>query len=116
VVIDEAGGVPKWLIDAVDTLATNEAARVLAIGNPDDPSSHFKTICQPGAGWNQFKISAKDTPNFTGEKISKDLADELISPGWVEERKRMWGKKSSLYASKVEGRFPETSTDTLLSA
>jgi hypothetical protein len=46
VLIDEAGGVPKSIFDAVDALATNIDARVVAVGNPDDPSSHFGTICK----------------------------------------------------------------------
>jgi hypothetical protein len=44
--VDEACGVPKSIFDAVDALATNSNARVLAIGNPDDPSSHFAQICK----------------------------------------------------------------------
>jgi hypothetical protein len=51
VIIDEAGGVPKSIFDAVDALATNVDARVVAVGNPDDPASHFATICKPGSGW-----------------------------------------------------------------
>ena len=39
VIIDEAGGVPKSIFDAVDALATNIDARVVAVGNPDDPAS-----------------------------------------------------------------------------
>ena len=35
VIIDEAGGVPKSIFDAVDALATNVDARVVAVGNPD---------------------------------------------------------------------------------
>jgi hypothetical protein len=37
VLVDEACGVPKSIFDAVDSLATNENARVLAIGNPMTP-------------------------------------------------------------------------------
>src|SRR5690606_34556506 len=44
VVLDEACGISKELFDAVDALATNENARVLAIGNPDDPTSHFAEV------------------------------------------------------------------------
>ena len=33
VIIDEAGGVPKSIFDAVDVLATNIDARVVAVGN-----------------------------------------------------------------------------------
>lgn len=65
VVIDEAGGVDKNLFDAVDALATNVEARVLAIGNPDDPTSHFASICKPDSGWNVIRIDGLRTPNFT---------------------------------------------------
>jgi hypothetical protein len=115
IVIDEAGGVPKWLFDAVDTLATNESARVLAIGNPDDPASQFEKICRPGSGWNVLPISAFDTPNFTDEEVDEDVAEQLISRTWVEERKKRWGESSPLYISKVLGQFPDVSDDTLIS-
>jgi hypothetical protein len=68
VIIDEAGGVPKSIFDAVDALATNIDARVVAVGNPDDPASHFATICKPGSGWHVETISAFDTPAYTGER------------------------------------------------
>lgn len=115
VVIDEAGGVPHWLWTAVDTLATNEAARVLAIGNPDDPNSHFSKVCMPGSNWNHIEISAFDTPAFTGEEVSEDLLQVLVSRAWVEERKKEWGVDSPMYISKVLGKFPPVSDDTLIS-
>jgi hypothetical protein len=37
VIIDKAGGVPKSIFDAVDALATNIDARVVAVGNPMIP-------------------------------------------------------------------------------
>lgn len=114
IVIDEAGGVPKWLFDAVDTLATNESARVLAIGNPDDPSSQFEKVCKPGSGWNVLHISAFDTPNFTDEEVEPEVAEQLISPVWVAERAKRWGDTSPMYISKVLGEFPEVSDDTLI--
>lgn len=114
VIIDEAGGVPKSIFDAVDSLATNIRARVLAIGNPDDPSSHFAEVCKPGSGWNVIKISAFDTPAFTGEAVPDYLLDLLISREWVEERKKRWGERSPIYISKVLGEFPEVTDDTLL--
>lgn len=116
VVIDEACGIPSWLWKAVDTLVTNDDSRVLAIGNPDDPSSQFKKVCQPGSGWNNIKISYLDTPNFTGEKVSEQASAELIGVDWVEERKKRWGEQSASYTSKVLGEFPESSDDSLFSA
>lgn len=114
VVLDEAGGVPKSLYDAVDSLVTNELSRVLAIGNPDDPSSHFENVCRPASGWNVIGISAFDAPCYTGEYVPEDLVDVLISKLWVEERKARWGKDSPLYIAKVLGQFPEISDDMLI--
>lgn len=114
IIIDEACGVTKTIWDAVETLATNEYARVLAIGNPDDPSSKFKTVCDPGSGWNVIKVGYLDTPAWSGEKVHPDLLHDLLSPLWVKERTDDWGTESPLYVSKVLGEFPEYSTDTVI--
>lgn len=107
VIIDEACGIPQALWDAADTLVTNDDSRILAIGNPDDPMSHFAQVAKPGSGWNTITISAFESPNFTDEVIPEALKQELISPTWVEERKERWGANSALYISKVLGEFPE---------
>jgi len=115
VIIDEACGVPKSIFEAADSLATNVRARVLAIGNPDDPASHFADICKPGSGWHVIKISAFDTPAFTGEEVPDFLYDLLVSREWVDERKKRWGPASPIYQSKVLGQFPEITDDMVLS-
>lgn len=114
VIIDEACGVPVNLYDAVDSLVTNTNSRVVAVGNPDDPSSHFAKMCRPGSGWKVIRISVFDTPNFTGEAIPEHLVDLLPSKVWVEERKKRWGERSPTYISKVLGKFPSISDDTLI--
>lgn len=116
IILDEAGGIPKWLFDAADALATNEAARVLAIGNPDDPHSHFVSqVMKPGSDWNRIQIDGYETPNFTGEEVPDDLRELLLSQLWVEERKQRWGENSPLFESKVRGRAPEISDNTVFS-
>ena len=119
VVIDEACGVARTLYDAVDSLATNDHARVLAIGNPDDPSSHFATICQPGSGWNSIHLDGLRSPNMTFKRVIGDdpanpnypllaalmeveeipfstevvteyLRDLLVTERWIEERIERW--------------------------
>lgn len=114
VLIDEGCGVPQSLYEAADALATNKRARVVAIGNPDDPASYFAKVCAPGSGWNNIEISAFDTPGFTDEEVPEELYDYLVSPEWVEERKKRWGIRSPTYISKVLGKFPDITDDTLL--
>lgn len=120
VVLDEAAGITQHLFNAVDALATNDSARVLAIGNPTDGGSHFANICKPGSGWNVVHIDGLRTPfmtydaivgpdpqkpifpwlkllmeaeeiEYSTEILSEDMRENLISPLWIEERILRWG-------------------------
>lgn len=105
VILDEAGGIPEQLWVAADALTTNAGCRIVAIGNPDNPASHFRKVCTPGSGWHVIKISAFDSPNFTDEPVPPDVAEVLIGPEWVEEKRLEWGEDNPLYRSKVLGEF-----------
>lgn len=115
VIIDEACGVPEQLWTAVEAITTNQDCRILAIGNPDDPTTEFGAVCKPGSGWNVIKISAFDSPNFTDEPVPETLRPLLLSPEWVEHQRKHWGEGSPKYQSKVLGEFPEIGEDTLIS-
>lgn len=130
VVFDESNGIRGGLWEAADSLIANDNSKILAIGNPDDPSGEFYEACKPGSGWYVIEISAFDSPNFTGEKMPKRVLDQLIGRTYVEEKRRKWapnwtwtpdGKScipppgvpatqtNPLWQSKVLGKFPENS-------
>lgn len=110
VVLDEACGIPKHFWTAAKAMATGEYCRILAIGNPDDPGSYFAEVCDTLA-WPTIEISAFDSPNFTGEKVPRALADALVSHAYVEGMAREYGDGSPIYLSKVKGQFPEDAKD-----
>lgn len=110
VIYDEAYGIPTSLWNEGSSLASNEYARQLAIGNPDGPGD-FQDNCAADSGWKVIHISYRHSPNFTGEKVSPELGDMLVHPDWVEERRRRWGEHSALFASKCEGDFPDVGGD-----
>lgn len=110
VVIDEACGV-EGLWEAGQSMVANESGRILAIGNPTDPTSTFAQICKPGSGWNVIPIDAFETPNFTGEQIPKNIADQLVSEIYEEEIRLEYGVDSPTYISRVRGKFPEDAAD-----
>src|SRR5690625_2485876 len=112
-ILDEACGIPVPLWDAVEAITTNDDARILAIGNPDDPNTQFGEVCKPGSGWNVMQISAFDTPNLSGEHIPEPLRPLLPSGEWVEDARRRWGEDSPVYQSKVLGEFPEAGDNTV---
>jgi hypothetical protein len=115
VLLDEATGVPTWLWEAALSLLTNESSRILAIGNPDDPSSTFAEKCAPGSGWWVRHVSAFETPLFTGEAVSEAARRGLVTPKWVENARQDYGGEDNpLYQSKVEGRFPDRSDDLVV--
>jgi hypothetical protein len=115
IIVDEAGAIPNELWTGIDTLSTNEGAKILAIGNPDDPQSHFKSICEgaPENGWATIKISAWDSPNFTGEPVPQVLKEALLSTTWVEDKRIAWGEDDPRWQSKVEAEFPIESGMTI---
>ena len=107
VVIDEASGVPEWLWNAVETVTTTANCRILAIGNPDNPGSHFARVCSPVTpGWVRHKIAVSDSPNFTGEVVPDYVKAPLVDQAWVDKRIEDWGVDSHLYISKVLAEFP----------
>jgi hypothetical protein len=107
VILDEASGVPEWLWNAVETVTTTDNCRILAIGNPDNPGSHFARVCRPEhPGWVKHKISVFDSPNFTGEKVPPEVSAALVSPMWEQDRRDEWGQEDYKYISKVLAEFP----------
>jgi len=106
VILDEACGIPEQLWIAADALTTNDGCRILAIGNPDNPASHFRQVSDPTSTWHKIRISAADSPNLTGEPVPDELAELLISRNWVAEKAQEWGTDNPIYISKVDGEFP----------
>jgi len=106
VLIDEAGGVPEQLWTAAESVAVGDHDRIVAFGNPDDPTGHFERICRDDSLWHVEAISAFDTPNLTGETMPGGIPAGMVTRGWVERRRLEWGEDSPLWASKVLGRFP----------
>jgi hypothetical protein len=107
VILDEAGGIPAWLWTAAESVTTGADCRILAIGNPDDNSSTFATVCGD-PGWHSIRISAYDSPNLTGEDVPNELRHVLVSREWVEDKRDRWGETNPLYISKVLGEFADS--------
>lgn len=133
VIVDEANGV-RGLWDALDSLMANDNSKMLAIGNPDDPTGEFYEACKPGSGYNVVHVSAFDSPNFTGEPMPESVTRQLIGRTYVEEKRAKWapswtwegnrcvmpvdGKLEDthpFWQSKVLGQFPlQASTGSLI--
>lgn len=122
VVVDEASGVEDNILDALESLMSSGDAHMLLIGNPTRADGGFRQSFKSPL-YNNFKISAFDTPNFTEFGITRDdmITDNwknkftskdtlsrpyLISPQWVAERFTVWGSNSLLVRTKIDADFP----------
>jgi hypothetical protein len=115
-VLDEANGIVDALWTNVYAITTGAQDKILAIANPDVPTGEFARIfLKDDPDWYKITISAFDTPNFTGEYMPEEAKGGMISPKWVESRKRAWGEDSPRYKSKVLGEFSTDATNNLFS-
>lgn len=126
-VIDEGAGVEPPIWEAMDAILTSSGARLLAIGNPTEPSGRFYDAFASPL-FNKLAISAFDTPNFTEngiilediksglweDKVKKLIYPALITPRWVSERFSEWGEESPAFQSRVMGNFPTIGSDTMI--
>jgi hypothetical protein len=89
--------VPVEIWDAAESLASNDAGKVLAVGNPTDPNFHFAEVCKPGSGW-QVHRSARSTRRRT--QVSRSprtcLRTSLARLGWQSES-RCGAQRPSLH-------------------
>lgn len=102
VVLDEASGVEPAIFDAMEGLTTGANVRVLLIGNPTNPSGHFARAFRPDSGYFTMSMPAFATPNFTGESERP----YLVTPEWVEERRKDWGEDDPNWTARVLAEFP----------
>lgn len=107
VILDEAGGCGANLWAGAEAITTNEDCRILAIGNPDDSSSHFAGVCSRSELWNGIKVSAFDTPNLTGEDVPHEMRMVLPSRQQIDDLKIEWGESNPLFIAKVLGEFAD---------
>lgn len=110
IVFDEALGVADPIWNAAEGNLTSSNAKHLVIGNPVSPVGNFYQ-CFKSPIWHKIKISAFDSPNFQGGGVVKP---KLVTPDWVEERKKEWGENSPIYKARVLGEFPIEGEDTLI--
>lgn len=141
VIVDESCGIRENLFTAVEAITTTQNSRILAIGNPDDPASHFNKFFTKDKNWHQIDISSFDSPNFTknheghyegcedpnclerewakrydrDRDVPAETLPLLPNDEWVEQRRAAWGTDSPLWLSKVLGQFPLQSINTLFS-
>jgi phage terminase large subunit len=112
VILDEATGIPAEIWAGMDGIVIGPNDRVLAIGNPTDPTSEFKTRCD-NPRWNHLVMDCRNHPNVLHD-------DPGIVPGattkdYVEEKLEDYGGEDTpLFRAKVAGLWPDDKSDAVV--
>lgn len=114
VVGDESPGIRTEIIEGTETLESAGEVHVLHIGNPVIAKGHFWAYFRDPE-YNCIHIPASSTPNFTGEKVPRAVAQKLVSRKWVKDWETKYGKDHPYYIAKVLANFPPFSEYQLTS-
>ena len=109
VVVTEAHAVPQDQIDAIKRL---HPKRLLLVGNAMSLDGEFyESHHSRRARYHRIKISAYDTPNFTGEHGG---LPGLVTPEDAEELALDWSEDHPSYVAGVLAEFPNAQEDSLV--
>lgn len=116
VIEDEAAGLPEFADEAALGLMAGSDDRLFRIGNPVcGPTHYFAKACakrnSPGVA-NTIRISSRETPNYVA---GKNLIQGMATREMVASFERKYGKGSVLANAHVEGLFPGSASDGLIS-
>jgi len=135
VLIDEAGGVPPWMWDTAETLATGKSSTIIAFGNPTDPTAGFAECFggRKSRRWSKLTISCLSHPNvLTGQEVipgavTRDWVSDKVEDycEWVGANEDAtcfewpigsgtWWKPSPWFCAHALGTFPATAIDSLI--
>jgi hypothetical protein len=124
VMVDEAGGISPTLGKSVETTTSGLHVKLVLLGNPpidEETGSPWFEEMTHRPDVTVIRISAFDTPNFTGEETADcgscpsfmdphPVSRHLVQPAWVEGVERDYGKADPFYIARVEARFPKDAT------
>ena len=92
VILEEAGGLSRFVWDATLSLVTSDKNRLLVIGNPIGESGPFYDASK-SPNYKNIHVSCFEHPNVVE---GRDVIPGAVSRGWVEERLADWCRPTDI--------------------
>jgi phage terminase large subunit len=106
VIVTEARGIEDLVWEGVFANVTGEQSKILAVGNPLQPTGKFYEV----ARWLAVKIAATEHPNVVDQR---ELVPGAVGQSFIDQMADEYGVGSGVYQSRVLGEFPEDSDEAL---
>jgi phage terminase large subunit len=135
VVIDEGPGVPKYVMDGAEQMASAKGNIILLSGNPTNPTGLFFDAFGAKSPWTQITLSALDHPNVTSgrtmipgavsrEAVERDIAMHCMPLNDDDEHDPLdfeyprnsgqWYRPDNIFLCRRMGEFPREGEETLI--
>jgi len=111
VVVDEAEGVHQSMWDSLETLLSSKGSRMVLCFNPVTTSGYCYEAAQRPDLFNVISVSCLDHPNV---RERRQVIEGAVTHEWIEEMRQRHGEDSPFWSSRVLGRFPASSTNSLV--
>lgn len=111
-ILDEASGIPAEIFEAIEGNRAG-GARLVMFSNPTQVVGEFYEAFHAKRHlYHCLRVSSAETPNARGDGPP---IPGLATKSWLDEKREEWGEDSPIYAVRVEGEFPRTGTNNVVS-
>ncbi len=98
--IEEASGIDDVVFETGHGALSTPGAKLALAGNPTRASGYFWRSHQPGSGFVRITVPCS--------------ASTRVSPAYIEEMAKLYGRDSNIYRVRVLGEFPLAEDDVLI--
>ena len=133
VIEDEACGISQEIDDGATSCVAGSADKILRVGNPIVSGTPFHDNCKRSSliipVWEHPNLAGYYDPHGSTYRLKPEYRDPAtwpdasaypvpgaVSIDWVENTRQRKGESSPYWASRVEGRFPDSNAAALIPA
>lgn len=110
ILVEETPGVPGPTMTAFENTSTGSNNLILAMGNPDSATDTLSEFAN-NPKVKVFRASGLDHPNVV---LNKEVIPGAVTIGSIQARKVKHGEDSFIYNTRVRGKVPMQSVDSLI--
>jgi phage terminase large subunit len=114
-IVEEASGVERPIMNAIETTVTNKNGRVLAIGNPNTRDcAFFDYFARFRHRWATITLNTEDSARI--KVMRNGELEPMVSPELLDYLIEKFGRDSDVYRISVLGEFPLSDPNCVISA
>lgn len=105
-VFDEAKVIPAAIFDSAEGALTGAGAYAVMMSTPGEPSGRFYEVQARKPGYEDWAVRVV--------QLAEVYEAGQVTPEWVEQRRKQWGEKSSVFQNHVLGNFFAADEDAVI--